>query len=597
MALEMPGGDAVMMLHRPGVDRLRGTAVLLCPPFGWHEVCAYRGLRTWAQELAAAGYPAARLSLPSSGDAAGSPLEPGRLQAWIDATCLAAEHLRAVTGSRRTVAIGLELGGMIVCRAQAAGAAIDDLVIWGAPARGRALIREMKMFAQIVDGLYPGDVREGSSEQVRLAGYPMSGETVEDISAMDLCQSPAPGGPGRRILMLGRDGSAPDARLRRHFEQSGAVVEVADGVGYMRLMSPPQASQPPIATIERTLDWLARGADDPPVAPEPVERATVRCGEDESVIESALWLGRPGEAVFGVLSEPATAPRARTCVVFVGAGGIEHCGPNRLWVDVARRWASRGVPCVRLDLAGIGEADGDEPGLLQTPVLHASWREREIQLALDHLQEQGIADHFILGGACSGAYLALRTARHDERVTGLLMVNLTAFAWSTELLIERAAHNVLTAAVSRVLPRTRRPPSVDPELWALATRAEATDTPTSPARRELAALAARHARPDRAWRLLARSMERRELLEARAALTALEERGVQTTLFLARDEPLLEQLRRQRLLGAVDSWPGFSLVLGDTHDHMHRAAFAQQEVEDTLDRAIERGLIGSPIKL
>src|SRR5256885_12260929 len=34
-------------------------------------------------------------------------------------------------------------------------------------------------------------------------------------------------------------------------------------------------------------------------------------------------------------------------------------GQGRMWVDAARRLAAAGVPTLRLDLEGIGDADGD----------------------------------------------------------------------------------------------------------------------------------------------------------------------------------------------------------------------------------------------
>ena len=43
-----------------------------------------------------------------------------------------------------------------------------------------------------------------------------------------------------------------------------------------------------------------------------------------------------------------------------------------------------------------------------------------------------MADRFVLGGLCSGAYWSLRRALVDERVRGLLLLNLYAFEYSRE---------------------------------------------------------------------------------------------------------------------------------------------------------------------
>ena len=74
----------LMFLHEPaGAATDVGTAVLLCPPFGWEEVCCSRSLRGAATLLARAGHPTARLTLPGTGDGAGGPRD-GDLLAPVD---------------------------------------------------------------------------------------------------------------------------------------------------------------------------------------------------------------------------------------------------------------------------------------------------------------------------------------------------------------------------------------------------------------------------------------------------------------------------------------------------------------------------------
>jgi hypothetical protein len=53
--LDVSGTPAYAVLHVPaGGAPPSDTAVLFCPPFGFHEVCAYRILREWATRLARA---------------------------------------------------------------------------------------------------------------------------------------------------------------------------------------------------------------------------------------------------------------------------------------------------------------------------------------------------------------------------------------------------------------------------------------------------------------------------------------------------------------------------------------------------------------
>ena len=125
------------------------TAVLICPPFGWDEICCYRSRREWAIHLAEAGYPTLRFDFPGAGDSCGSPREPRRLAAWTEAAAKAAAWMPGATGCERVAAIGIGLGGLVLCNAIAQGAGIDELVLWAVPARGAALVRELRAFAQI----------------------------------------------------------------------------------------------------------------------------------------------------------------------------------------------------------------------------------------------------------------------------------------------------------------------------------------------------------------------------------------------------------------------------------------------------------------
>ena len=138
-ALYLDGGaePVFAILHEPTGAAARDTAALICPPYGWEEVCSYRSRRWWAEQLAADGYATLRLSFPSTGDSGGSPRDPARLDAWTSAVAAAASRLRGAAGANRLVAIGLGLGGMVAYRAAASGAEIDELALWATPARGK----------------------------------------------------------------------------------------------------------------------------------------------------------------------------------------------------------------------------------------------------------------------------------------------------------------------------------------------------------------------------------------------------------------------------------------------------------------------------
>lgn len=131
--------DAVCgQLHAPAGAR-QPTGVLIVSPWGWDDVAAHRSLRTWAQHLARSGHWTLRFDLPASGDSAGSPRDPARLEAWTGAISAAADRLRAESGCARIAALGLGLGGLLAGKAVADGARIETSSC--GPPRPRARLR------------------------------------------------------------------------------------------------------------------------------------------------------------------------------------------------------------------------------------------------------------------------------------------------------------------------------------------------------------------------------------------------------------------------------------------------------------------------
>ncbi|HEY5317718.1 MAG TPA: alpha/beta fold hydrolase [Solirubrobacteraceae bacterium] len=286
MTFYLQGSDAPVcaIFHRPE-RAARATAVVLCPPFGWDEVCSYRSRRHWAQRLADAGYPSLRISYPGTGDSGGSPRDAGRLEAWTSAVSSAGAWIREATGANRVVAIGLGLGGLVAYRAAALGAPIDDLVIWAAPARGRAFVRQLRAFSkmevsQFFEGLeLPPPLPEGELEA---GGFWLSAETVGELEALDLATLPLPHAPSRRVLLLERDGIAVDSRLRETLEEQDVELAVSPARGYSAMTSHPQQAHPPLEVIGLVTGWLSAFSDPAPRgASEPPESAA---GEEQSAI-------------------------------------------------------------------------------------------------------------------------------------------------------------------------------------------------------------------------------------------------------------------------------------------------------------------------
>lgn len=153
--------------------------------------------------------------------------------------------------------------------------------------------------------------------------------------------------------------------------------------------------------------------------------------------ESTALIGAPHPLV-AVLTEPepstAKPPADRPTVVFVNSGILHRPGPNRMYVTLARRLAARGHLVLRFDLSGLGDSESRPGG--------ESFLDRavtETRSVLDWLARERGSTRFVLAGLCSGAVIAYRTTREDERVVGAVLINGGSYfaGTDTDRVIER----------------------------------------------------------------------------------------------------------------------------------------------------------------
>jgi pimeloyl-ACP methyl ester carboxylesterase len=366
------------VIFHPAAEPHTDIGVVICPPFGWEEMSSYRPRRAWAQALSKQGIATLRIDLPGTGDSGGYPTDEDRLGAWTDSIGEAATWLRHETGCRRVVAICVGVGGLLAYRAAAQGAPIDDLVLWGTPARGRTFIRETSAFARMEASQWVKSDEERLQDELppdwlSAGGYVLTAQTRAALESLDLSDIPLPSAAGRHALLLERDGISVDPLLHEALERQGVSVQTMPGEGFGKMMVEPQFARVPTSVIERVSGWiLALNVAAMPVIPlsdAPPRMSTeaqVLAADGTPVRESFLTIAHPRGTMFGVLTEPLEERRGVTALLIGGTG--HRIGPNRMWVEAARRWAAMGVPSVRLDVAGNGDAEGvtapDVPALL-----------------------------------------------------------------------------------------------------------------------------------------------------------------------------------------------------------------------------------------
>ncbi len=534
--------------------------------------------------------PRFEFDFPGAGDSAGLPGDASRLASWTDSVFGAAAWLAASTSAGRVAAIGLGLGGLAAAMAVSDGAMIDDLVLWATPPQGRTFLREQRAFANLQSSRYgsTGDAEPTTLPDgwLEVSGFVMSAETIAALDALDLAAM----GVGRlqRALLLDRDGLPSSVSLKRHFEAAGVDVSEAAGHGWGAMCFHPERYDPPLDVIERVTNWLgaprplqaAPAVNDPTVSRGPSAADRIELLVDgrqvrEQPLEPDQRLGRS----FGILSEPAEQPPSDLCAVFLNAGAVRRIGPNRMWVETARRLAATGVPSLRIDVEGIGDADGDAGMYEDVGRFYAPDRGAQVVAMLDALQAKGYGPRFVLVGLCAGGYWAFNTGAADARVVAALVINPRALVWELDLVARRDARQVQRLG--------------DPSLWRRILRRDIEAARIGSVARAFAS---------QAWARLARgvgggpsgiradSMTR----QLERTLDRLRDSKTRVVLAFSGDEPVHDELERDGFIERMADWPDVVVEALPASDHTVRPIVAQDRVHALLDREFAALLATSP---
>ena len=144
-------------------------------------------------------------------------------------------------------------------------------------------------------------------------------------------------------------------------------------------------------------------------------------------------------------------------MLFLNSGMQNRAGPQRIYVQAARRFAEAGIASLRVDLPGIGDSDG----AIERPHFDI-FDPAHVGAALDVLQADG-PDRVILLGLCSGARLAVRSAVGDSRVAAVA-------AWSMPVVsplpgMPTAANIPIHDGTARDMLRDAASQALQPSTW------------------------------------------------------------------------------------------------------------------------------------
>jgi dienelactone hydrolase len=394
-------GRYLFAWHHVARDEVRrGAAVVLCPPLGFEYICVYRSWRILAQELAGLGFDVLRFDYHGTGDSAGDPEEPGRLDAWLLSIERAIVEARAIAGTDHLALVGLRLGATLAVEAAVARGGVPRLVLWSPFSSGRAYMRELKAFARLCpeDGASEPD-RE---QDIQSVGHVVTRETADALERLDLdalSDCPAP-----EVLLVDRDDRPRDAELGACLERVGSRLTRSRPEGTAAVLVQPALSRVPRRVIDAITGWLGdwRPSGSSAVARGESASGASPLGCGAGYRERAIHFG-PGGRLFGILTEPARQNPDAPAVILFTTGSEYHIGPNRLHVPMARRWAADGHVVLRYDLGGIGDSLAP-PGIGDNVAYPAH--------ALEDAR-----------GLCSGGWLAFRAALLGLPVDSIVAIN------------------------------------------------------------------------------------------------------------------------------------------------------------------------------
>ena len=398
-----------------------------------------------ARSLAERGIATLRFDLPGTGDSSGSALDHKLISAWIRSVQDAVAELKTATGVQEVSIFGVRLGAMLALAA-CGGTQVENLILWGASLTGRTLLRELRAFRN----LEVAEFAEGEAappqpiDGLEVAGFLLSRQTETDLEAFTVADLPPM--PNQKVLLLTRDSFPHDNRLIQSLEKAGCRLTLKEGPGYQDMLAAPHEPLPFSPATAKTIIRIFEAEDGGAGShgTRPLTKSSVLgalAGWETAWSKPCFRSPIRGESLFSVTAHSAdcsTSPEWG--LLFMNAGGVRHIGPNRMWVEAARRWAARGIPSVRVDFQRTGESDGEEPASIAS--LHGNDLVEQLNLVMNAMRAQLGCRKFIAVGLCSGAFAAFQSVIQDPAIRTALLLNPRLFFWDPEIEPRRLAKRV-----------------------------------------------------------------------------------------------------------------------------------------------------------
>jgi uncharacterized protein len=151
-------------------------------------------------------------------------------------------------------------------------------------------------------------------------------------------------------------------------------------------------------------------------------------------ISNHLGAGTPvtfdceGSRLYGSLHSNSTGA-SDVGVILVNQGPVDRGGSHRLYIKLANRLTTLGVPVLRFDARGVGESEGawaTDTGSITVPdaygrIQKGAWTPDALA-AIDHMRRSLGVKRIVIGGLCGGAVTALFAGATNRDVAGIFAI-------------------------------------------------------------------------------------------------------------------------------------------------------------------------------
>lgn len=416
--------------HWPAAGESLKQNIIICPSFGHEYTHAYRSLKHLAESLADRGFNVFRFDYSATGNSPGDEADKVNLDNWVENIVQLSRCLCQHYPTHGLSFIGLRLGASLACLAttklHADNIPVNSLVCWEPIIKGKAYLRELKAVARMANYAEP----EADADYLEAAGFLMNLDVQAQLAALDLSQLQL--APETNILLVRRNDRALVKAAEGLFFQHPALRQI-ELPGYAEMMLEPQDTQVPHAAIQQIARLLGDYQIDKtlnPIVQIPLHNELKFSSNSHLLTERCCWYNRE-KFLFGIVTSPGTAPRHLPTVLLFNSGSVHHVGPNRIYTQLARYFASQGFRVMRLDAEGLGDSSFHVAGLENHPYQPNAIA--NAQDALAFLQAQGLGEQFVFAGICSGAYTAFKTAlqlsTNDKKPSAIVLINPLTFHW------------------------------------------------------------------------------------------------------------------------------------------------------------------------